>query len=664
MRNQLAFFPTPYDDEDFKSLIYRYHIRSCNVNIGYTLEELFNVKTHRLPHYPRNLDYFVKKLPDNHLVTSDYFIEKHTLLALYLPFLADDEIDQVLGDVRCAKDSSKIGARFLSLIVSTFLRYCPICLGEDYKRVGECYIHRAHQYNFVSVCHEHRSKLITHCGQCGIQLSDSYGRFILRKPACPNGHYLGEDITAEKTPINVQLFNEKLARDVKFIIDNVSKLNVGLFKQRMLKWCTYKQYLLPSGAFNNKLFKENFIVMFDHQLLKSVGLSLNYLSHRAALKTLNFNGDIKNPLLHILGMEYLSQSVECFVYGKIPRLPYGDGPWNCTNPICRDYQRPVIHGCKRKYSKAKLNVIGEFTCPSCGYRYMLTSDVETTEKGFDMVLSIGWRAAAILLNCYLKNEDPGLILQSLRVKPRQRMILEKKAFKVIQNAKQCSLDLRAILAMLIKAESFENVLDSMDINYFFIDFLINPFGWKYGTKVVSDLEKDKLLLLECVKSCSDRESIKQKVGQITYNKLLKREASWMKAVLPPRDHHFISLDWEQIDVEIEATLTQVVSTIYSLPPRNRIQKYTILKRLSSRDKARIQRFPERMPRTINLLEKSIESIQAYQIRRIPDIIEQVKESTWALTLDNILKHKVLLGCSKRVREETSRQLDLYRDHVF
>lgn len=306
MKNQLAFFPTPYEDEDFKSLIYRYHIRSCNVNIGYSIEELFNVKTHRLPHFPRNLDYLVKKLPDNHLVTSDYFIEKHTLLALYLPFLSVGEIDKALGDVRCAKVRAEIGARFLSPIISTFVRYCPLCLADDFKRLGECYIHRAHQYVFVSVCHEHRAKLITHCEQCGIQLSDRYARFILRTPTCSNGHYLGEDITAEKTSINVQLFNENLARDVKFIIDNVSILNVDLFKQRMLKWCTHKQYFLPSGAFNNKLFIQNFLVKFDYQLLNSVGLSSKYISHRTALKTLNFNGGVRSPLLHILGMEYLS----------------------------------------------------------------------------------------------------------------------------------------------------------------------------------------------------------------------------------------------------------------------------------------------------------------------------------------------------------------------
>lgn len=345
-------------------------------------------------------------------------------------------------------------------------------------------------------------------------------------------------------------------------------------------------------------------------------------------------------------------------------MPFGDGPWNCSNPICRDFQKPVIHECKRKYSKVKQDIIGEFACPSCGYRYILTSDVETTVQELKKVLSIGWFAAAILLKCYLKNEDPGLIFQSLRVKPRQRMILEKKALKVIENAKQCSLDLRAILAKCIQAESFENVLDSLDINCFFIDYLTNPFGWKYGSKVISDLENDKLLFLECLKSCSDRESIKRKIGEITYNRLLKREALWMKAVLPPRDHHFKSFDWEQIDMEIETTLTKVVSTIYSSPPRNRIQKYTILKRLTSRDKARIERFPERLPRTINLLENSIESMQSYQFRRIPNIIDQVRNSIWALTLDNILKHKVLQGCSKRVKEEASRQLDLYREHIF
>lgn len=244
----LAFFPTPYEDEEYKSLVYRYHIRSGNINIIKTIQELFNIKTHRLAYFPRSLNYLVARLPDNLCLTSDYFIANHTLLALFLPFLSVDENEKILGQFRCADEKSEIGTRLLSPIVSNFVRYCPICLIQDFERLGECYIHRVHQYNFVIVCPDHRFKLVTHCPECSAPLSDSYGRFILMEPVCPNGHRLG-DVTSIEPSARIQLFHEQLARDTKFIIDNVSKLNVELFRGRMLRLCSHKEYLTSKGMY-------------------------------------------------------------------------------------------------------------------------------------------------------------------------------------------------------------------------------------------------------------------------------------------------------------------------------------------------------------------------------------------------------------------------------
>ncbi|AHF08371.1 hypothetical protein DESME_01020 [Desulfitobacterium metallireducens DSM 15288] len=654
----MAFFPTPYEDEDFKSLIYRYHIRSCNVNIKYTLGELFNVKTHRVPHFPRNLNYLIERLTDNHSLTSDYLIQKHTLLALFLPFLSADVIVKLLSDVRHSNDGTKISTRMLPSIISKLIGYCPICLAEDYQRLGECYIHRVHQYDFVNVCPEHGAILITHCPICGIPLSDDYASFILSTPVCPNGHSLNGN--REVTPTHIQLFDERIARDVKFIIDNVSNLNVDLLRQKMFERCTDKHYFKPSGAFdNNKLYNE-LQVESDQQLLRSVGLSLEYLSNRTAQKLLNITGRPKNPLLYILGMQYLGKSAKNFVFSKKRELDCSYGPWQCKNPYCPDFNKPGIAESKRKYRKERQKVILECSCPSCGYSYTISENVnEISGHDIDSVLSIGWRAALIILDYYLKNEKLDRVFASLRIKQKQQIIVEKKACYVIETAKQSSFNLSRLLSSSNELQFLNRVLSSKDIPYFIKDYITNPFGWKYGPKVEFNLEKDKLDLLESIRSYPDRESIVRNVGKCTYNKLMQKESAWMKEVLPSRNFNFKSLDWEQIDGELETVLEQVITKTYSFPPKNRIQKYTLIKQMTSRDKARIERFPYRLPRTIDRLNQSVESIESYQIRRIPDIIDRIRKSTWALTLENVLKYPVLLGCSQEVKELVLKELNLH-----
>lgn len=651
MKNQLTFFPTPYEDEDFKSLVYRYHIRSVNNNIILTIKELFNIKTHRVAHFPRNLDYLVERIPGDHFLTSDYLIENHTLLALFLPFLTQDERNKILKKFKSVKDNSEIGAQLLSPIIATSVRYCPMCLVEDFERYREIYIHRVHQYNFIAVCSAHHLKLITHCPKCYAALSDNYGRFILRQPKCPRGHFLGGNIIDEQ-PTKIQLFNYQLARDTKFIIDNVNKLNVEIFKERMLSLCSHKEYLESQGMFLNKKFSNDFSNIFDEELLKTIGCNSNYLSNRAALKLLKFDGRLKNPLLYILGMQYLGESVERFVSFDTTKSPFGRGPWPCKNSYCPDYSKLVIYQYKRRSIKATQSIIGEFTCPSCG---MIYSHTTTKFKGIEQeqttIVSIGWRVAAVILDSYLNNIKPDEIFEELKIKPRQCKMIEQKANYTIESVKKSIL--YKVLDISIHEKSIEDVINLPDIPHLYLDYLLNPIGWMYGDRVKSRLEKEKTLLMECIQISSDRDSVRRSVGESTYNWLMKKDPIWMNTVLPSRDYHFKSLDWDEIDEELEIILTRIVSETYAFPPKTRILKYTLIKRFTVRDKARIERFPEKLPRTVNLLEKSIESTESYQIRRIPGLIDQVKKSTWALTLDNLLKIPVLKGCSNNVTEKVS-----------
>lgn len=65
--------PELYNNEDFRSIIYRYHIRSANTSIINTSVELFGTKTKAYGHIPSRLSYFVSKLPEKERPTEEYF---------------------------------------------------------------------------------------------------------------------------------------------------------------------------------------------------------------------------------------------------------------------------------------------------------------------------------------------------------------------------------------------------------------------------------------------------------------------------------------------------------------------------------------------------------------------------------------------------------------
>lgn len=56
-------------------------------------------------------------------------------------------------------------------------------------------------------------------------------------------------------------------------------------------------------------------------------------------------------------------------------IPFGNGPWNCTNPVCPDYGHSPIKKCHRIIDSSTL-IKGLFICPTCGSEYSKTWDYE------------------------------------------------------------------------------------------------------------------------------------------------------------------------------------------------------------------------------------------------------------------------------------------------
>lgn len=158
----IAFFPEPYPDELAYSWFSRYHVRSGHMTFSTTAADLF-VEYGKRP----SIEFIIPLTDGAKVAIERYmpygrFLEKHTMFPYYARFIPLErrlsawELIQV-GDRRFA-DALYITKS--KAIQRTHVRYCPICARADRGQCGETYWHRSHQLPWVSVCPEHRCRLL------------------------------------------------------------------------------------------------------------------------------------------------------------------------------------------------------------------------------------------------------------------------------------------------------------------------------------------------------------------------------------------------------------------------------------------------------------------------------------------------------------------------
>ncbi len=156
----LSFFPMPYPDELFYSLLCRYHLRSGNRSFRQTQFDLFNTAGNKQYYLglPNNLATLVHQLPFGSNLTLTQLLLEHTLFPYYRTFLTNREVKR-LQELMEGKESKSIAqvAKIpkLKLYYPEYLRFCPQCLAEDLQQYGETFWHRNHQVSGIRVCLTH-----------------------------------------------------------------------------------------------------------------------------------------------------------------------------------------------------------------------------------------------------------------------------------------------------------------------------------------------------------------------------------------------------------------------------------------------------------------------------------------------------------------------------
>lgn len=158
----MIVLPKPYTDELLYSWFARYYIRSGYVSYRFVAEDLYvNPCTKPNPE-------FWNKLTDdavlgiNRYMTLEDAIMKHTMFPQNARFLSKERkrkgfalllrMDKEYNNALYIKRGHGINKRWL--------RYCPLCAGEDRTTIGETYWHREHQLIGVDICTKHNCRLV------------------------------------------------------------------------------------------------------------------------------------------------------------------------------------------------------------------------------------------------------------------------------------------------------------------------------------------------------------------------------------------------------------------------------------------------------------------------------------------------------------------------
>lgn len=246
----IAFFPEPYPDELAYSWFSRYHIRSGHATFSASAKDLF------IEHGKRPSIEFIIPLTDDVKTTIQrympyrHFLEKHTMFPYYARFIP---LERRLSAWELIQNGDRRFADALYITKSkaiqrTHVRYCPICAQADRMQYGETYWHRHPQLPWVSVCPEHRCRLL----DSSISLVGAGHGFHLTT---------AEEVVPYDNPgdTNVSDLELKIAKYVTTVFDaDISLKNdvpVGRFIRSRLEGTQYTS-LRGEQVFARKLFQD------------------------------------------------------------------------------------------------------------------------------------------------------------------------------------------------------------------------------------------------------------------------------------------------------------------------------------------------------------------------------------------------------------------------
>ncbi|MBE5105123.1 TniQ family protein [Bacillus thuringiensis] len=372
----ICYFPTPYENELFYSIIARYHYHSGHKSKRETLLRLLGSNAKKFDvDVPNGIDLIVEKLKDvSKGLTADYFIEKHSILPFFRQFMEVDNYHNVLLKVK-GQDKSLYSTRVIRELADDVKRkehlyYCKKCLKDQFETYGEGFWNRFHQVSGVLVCTKHKvclTKLPRN------NLKKEFNKFIM-----PNINDV--DSNVEEIQVSDKSFEILLdiAKDIEYLFsENLTVHPHQYYYDKYMELLKIhgighpivkRKYLLAEKILD--FYPKEILDLFNSYLSPDNPLSwVRYITEKHRIRYLH-------PVRHILIMRLLCGSVREFYENDYIYQPFGSGPWICMNPLADHYLEECVETLETDTHMAYRRLQGDFTC-NCGFKYRLILPEQT-----------------------------------------------------------------------------------------------------------------------------------------------------------------------------------------------------------------------------------------------------------------------------------------------
>lgn len=362
-----GFFPTPYPDECYYSILCRYFVRSGSTNNSHTIKQLFGnaqcLSTSLF--FPMRLDCIERWIPKATAITRETIAMDHSMypyMAMVFSVQFRKDMTRILSGQKPKTNVDLYGRHKSWRLWPEYLRYCPRCVSEDKRLYGETYWHRTHQLPGMIYCTKHHVRLM----DSDVPVRATTNTFYAASEASLSelNNNTDDDYSQYK-----ELFL-RIGRESGWLLRHGMEIDWEFdFRAKYMILLREKDVATVQGIADYDLIESRFNDYWGKGFLEILYSSLddtrNWIREIQEARLMTFK-----PIYHILLMCFLKGSVKEFVECEVSENPFGKGPWPCQNPICKHYGSD---GCKNSDIRYENGVAtGFFQCEKCGMLYKQT----------------------------------------------------------------------------------------------------------------------------------------------------------------------------------------------------------------------------------------------------------------------------------------------------